>query len=228
MRFFSVEAWGLQSLTRYLVFFVIDLSTRKVEIIEVQDRSLTPCHDQVPPGSAASARPGLKNSQHIRQTLAIHGGHHMNTPPTGQFNLDAPAGQSAAVDPLGTARGKPHRHECRRSRGVSQTTLLLLSLAALQFAPPEVEGGLSKLLLAAEPTDGQPAAAVIPDSTPPLRLKPLISILRLTMPVLLAWSTLRRWSNRKTRWDSPDAYERWYNPVSEVKVLPYAHIGPAS
>jgi putative transposase len=30
--FFSIETWGLRGLTRYLVFFVIDVSTRKVEI----------------------------------------------------------------------------------------------------------------------------------------------------------------------------------------------------
>ena len=30
--FFSIEAWGLKGLTRYMVFFVIDLATRRVQI----------------------------------------------------------------------------------------------------------------------------------------------------------------------------------------------------
>jgi hypothetical protein len=33
--FFSCEAWGINSLTRYMVFFVIELATRKVEIVGI-------------------------------------------------------------------------------------------------------------------------------------------------------------------------------------------------
>ena len=42
--FFSVEAWGLKGLTRYLVFFVIELSTRKVEIVGIH---ADPCETQM-------------------------------------------------------------------------------------------------------------------------------------------------------------------------------------
>jgi transposase InsO family protein len=54
--FFSIEAWGFKGLTRYLVFFVIDLATRKVEIAGIHvdpaepqmvqmARNLTDAHD---------------------------------------------------------------------------------------------------------------------------------------------------------------------------------------
>ena len=42
--FFSVEAWGLKGLTRYLVFFVIDVSTRRVEIAGIHS---DPCEIQM-------------------------------------------------------------------------------------------------------------------------------------------------------------------------------------
>ena len=42
--FFTVEAWGLKGLTRYLVFFVIDLATRKVEIAGIH---ADPCETQM-------------------------------------------------------------------------------------------------------------------------------------------------------------------------------------
>ena len=42
--FFSVEAWGLKGLTRYLVFFVIDVSTRRVEIAGIH---ADPCEIQM-------------------------------------------------------------------------------------------------------------------------------------------------------------------------------------
>jgi putative transposase len=42
--FFSVEAWGLKGLTRYLVFFVIDVSTRRVEIAGIH---CDPCETQM-------------------------------------------------------------------------------------------------------------------------------------------------------------------------------------
>ena len=42
--FFSVEAWGLQGLTRYLVFFVIDVSTRRVQIAGIHP---APCEQQM-------------------------------------------------------------------------------------------------------------------------------------------------------------------------------------
>jgi transposase InsO family protein len=42
--FFSVEAWGLKGLTRYLVFFVIDVSTRRVEIAGIH---ADPCEVQM-------------------------------------------------------------------------------------------------------------------------------------------------------------------------------------
>ena len=42
--FFSVEAWGLKGLTRYLVFFVIELATRKVEIVGIH---ADPCETQM-------------------------------------------------------------------------------------------------------------------------------------------------------------------------------------
>ena len=42
--FFTVEAWGLKGLTRYLVFFVIELSTRKVEIAGIH---ADPCETQM-------------------------------------------------------------------------------------------------------------------------------------------------------------------------------------
>ena len=42
--FFSVEAWGLKGLTRYLVFFVIDVSTRRVEIAGIH---ADPCETQM-------------------------------------------------------------------------------------------------------------------------------------------------------------------------------------
>lgn len=42
--FFTVEAWGLKGLTRYLVFFVIDLATRKVEIVGIHAE---PCETQM-------------------------------------------------------------------------------------------------------------------------------------------------------------------------------------
>ena len=35
--FFSVEAWGLKGLTRYLVFFVIDVATRRVQIAGIHE-----------------------------------------------------------------------------------------------------------------------------------------------------------------------------------------------
>jgi putative transposase len=38
--FFSVEAWGFTGLTRYMVFFVIDMASRKVEIAGIQQ---VPC-----------------------------------------------------------------------------------------------------------------------------------------------------------------------------------------
>ena len=42
--FFTVEAWGLKGLTRYLVFFVIDIATRKVEIAGIHH---DPCEQQM-------------------------------------------------------------------------------------------------------------------------------------------------------------------------------------
>ena len=42
--FFSVEAWGLTGLTRYMVFFVIELATRKVEIAGIH---ADPCEAQM-------------------------------------------------------------------------------------------------------------------------------------------------------------------------------------
>jgi hypothetical protein len=42
--FFSIEAWGLKGLTRYMVFFVIDLSTRRAEIVGIH---ADPCETQM-------------------------------------------------------------------------------------------------------------------------------------------------------------------------------------
>jgi transposase InsO family protein len=42
--FFSIEAWGLKGLTRYLVFLVIDVSTRRVEIAGIH---ADPCETQM-------------------------------------------------------------------------------------------------------------------------------------------------------------------------------------
>ena len=42
--FFCVEAWGLKGLTRYMVFFVIDVATRKVEIAGIH---VDPCETQM-------------------------------------------------------------------------------------------------------------------------------------------------------------------------------------
>jgi transposase InsO family protein len=42
--FFSVEAWGFKGLTRYLVFFVIEIATRKVEIVGIH---ADPCEIQM-------------------------------------------------------------------------------------------------------------------------------------------------------------------------------------
>ena len=42
--FFSIEAWGLKGLTRYLVFFVIDISTRRVHIAGIH---CDPCETQM-------------------------------------------------------------------------------------------------------------------------------------------------------------------------------------
>ena len=42
--FFSCEAWGLKGLTRYSVFFVIELATRKVEIVGIH---ADPCETQM-------------------------------------------------------------------------------------------------------------------------------------------------------------------------------------
>ena len=42
--FFSVEAWGLKGLTRYMVFFVIEIATRKVEIVGIHT---DPCETQM-------------------------------------------------------------------------------------------------------------------------------------------------------------------------------------
>ena len=42
--FFSVEAWGLKGLTRYMVFFVIHLATRRVEIAGIH---ADPCETQM-------------------------------------------------------------------------------------------------------------------------------------------------------------------------------------
>ena len=42
--FFTVEAWGFTGLTRYLVFFVLDLATRKVEIVGIHTN---PCETQM-------------------------------------------------------------------------------------------------------------------------------------------------------------------------------------
>ena len=42
--FFSVEAWGLNGLTRYMVFFVIDLATRRVQIAGIHS---DPCEVQM-------------------------------------------------------------------------------------------------------------------------------------------------------------------------------------
>jgi putative transposase len=42
--FFTVETWGLKGLTRYLVFFVIELATRKVEIVGIH---ADPCETQM-------------------------------------------------------------------------------------------------------------------------------------------------------------------------------------
>ncbi len=40
--FFSVEAWGLKGLTRYLVFFVIDVATRRVQIAGIHEDPAEP------------------------------------------------------------------------------------------------------------------------------------------------------------------------------------------
>jgi transposase InsO family protein len=42
--FFTVEAWGLTGLTRYMVFFVIDMATRRVEIAGIHRN---PCEAQM-------------------------------------------------------------------------------------------------------------------------------------------------------------------------------------
>jgi len=42
--FFSCEAWGFNGLTRYLVFFVIEIATRKVEIVGIH---ADPCETQM-------------------------------------------------------------------------------------------------------------------------------------------------------------------------------------
>ena len=42
--FFSIEAWGLKGLTRYMVFFVIDVSTRRVQIAGIH---VDPCETQM-------------------------------------------------------------------------------------------------------------------------------------------------------------------------------------
>jgi transposase InsO family protein len=42
--FFTVEAWGLKGLTRYFVFFVIDLATRRVQIAGIH---ADPCETQM-------------------------------------------------------------------------------------------------------------------------------------------------------------------------------------
>jgi transposase InsO family protein len=42
--FFAAEAWGLKGLTRYMVFFVIELATRKVEIVGIH---ADPCETQM-------------------------------------------------------------------------------------------------------------------------------------------------------------------------------------
>ena len=42
--FFSIEAWGLKGLTRYMVFFVIDLATRRVQIAGIH---VDPCETQM-------------------------------------------------------------------------------------------------------------------------------------------------------------------------------------
>jgi len=42
--FFTVEAWGLKGLTRYLVLFVIDVSTRRVQIVGIH---ADPCEKQM-------------------------------------------------------------------------------------------------------------------------------------------------------------------------------------
>jgi hypothetical protein len=42
--FFSCEAWGFHGLTRYLVFFVIEIATRKVEIVGIHP---DPCEEQM-------------------------------------------------------------------------------------------------------------------------------------------------------------------------------------
>ena len=42
--FFSVESWGLKGLTRYLVFFVVEIATRKVQIVGIHS---DPCEEQM-------------------------------------------------------------------------------------------------------------------------------------------------------------------------------------
>ena len=42
--FFSVETWTLKGLTRYMVFFVVELATRKVEIVGIH---VDPCEQQM-------------------------------------------------------------------------------------------------------------------------------------------------------------------------------------
>ena len=42
--FFSVDVWGFKGLTRYLVFFVIEIATRKVEIVGIH---ADPCETQM-------------------------------------------------------------------------------------------------------------------------------------------------------------------------------------
>jgi hypothetical protein len=42
--FFTLEAWGLKGLTRYMVFFVIDLATRRVQIAGIH---ADPCETQM-------------------------------------------------------------------------------------------------------------------------------------------------------------------------------------
>jgi putative transposase len=51
--FFTVEAWGLKGLTRYMVFFVIDLASRRVEIAGIH---VDPCEQQMIPSGFMRGR----------------------------------------------------------------------------------------------------------------------------------------------------------------------------
>jgi len=90
--FFSCEAWGLKGLTRYLVFFVIDVSTRCVEIAGIH---VDPCEAQMLQyaRNLTDAQDGFLKDKRVlihdrdplftarfRQTLGAAGVHCLKTP----------------------------------------------------------------------------------------------------------------------------------------------------